>query len=358
MTASEPRKFDRNWSSNLASTPTDVSELLVLNSAPARAILALFIASNAIFTFATLDRMSAPWPSLIVLVLISAGALIVTRPHADPLPWPDTAVIVAIVCASTLIISWYLPTTGGLGREAWHLGASTWLLFFLALRRRARIAWLGMLLMTVITAWWAVSVGHSIVFALNLVQTHMGILLVATLFASSLRRTAGVINTLTARSVDAAAAAAAADASLEIRRQRVSELAAVAVPPLELIASGTPLTSADRSTFLAVEAQLRDSVRGRSLAVPAIADAAQAARERGVTVNLLDDRGAPLGSGDAMRRLVTAVTDMIDSVPRGTVTARMLPEGRDAAVTVVAGDDSDGAGRQRLTLDEDGHILA
>ncbi|WP_062210626.1 hypothetical protein [Demequina oxidasica] len=339
---------------DLVSTPTDVSDLLSLKSAPARFILYLFILSNVVFTLATLDRMQSAWPSFVGLVLISAGALIVTRPHADPLPWLDTVAIVAIVCVTALVMNWHFPQADGLGRESWNLGAATWLLFFLALRRRARIAWLGIALLTAITIWWAVSVGHSPLFGLTLMQNHWGILLVATLFASSLRRTARIINTLTNRSVDAAAAAAAADASLEIRRQRVSELAALAVPHLERIAIGAPLTDEDRRVFQTVEAELRDSVRGRSLTLPTIADAARDARSRGVTVNLLDDRGAPLPSGDAMRRLGRVVVNELERAQHGTVTARMLPEGRDTAVTVVSGEGED---RQRVSLDDAGERI-
>jgi len=333
---------------------TDASDLLSLTSLPARIILYLFIATNVVFTLATLDRMRAPWPSFVALVLISVGALIVTRPKPDPLPWPDTLAVIGIVCASALVVSWYLPQSGELGREAWHLGAATWLLFFLALRRRARVAWLGMVLLTAITVWWGISIGQSAVFGLTLLQTHMGILLVATLFASSLRRTARIINTLTARSVVAAAVVAGADAGQEIRLQRVAELAALAVPQLELIASGAPLNDDDRRMFQSVEAQLRDGVRGRSLVVPAVAAAAQDARARGVTVNLLDDRGAPLPSHDAMLRLVDAVTSALLATTQGTVTARMLPEGRAVAVTILS---DDGVQIHRASLDEVGEYI-
>jgi len=336
---------------HLLSTPTDVSELLSLRSVPARALVYMFIASNAVFTLTTLQRMSQPWPSFVALALISIGALLVTRPQPDPFPLLDTLVVVGIVVATALVVSWFMPTVGDLGRESWHLGAATWLLFFLALRRRAWIAWIGMALLTAITLWWALSVGHTPAFALGQVQTHMGILLVATLFASSLRRTARIINTLTARSVDAAAAAAVADSAQEIRRQRVAELAALAVPPLDLITSGVPLSDADRVSFHTVEAELRDSVRGRSLALPAISRAARAARARGLTVNLLDDRGAPLPSGAAMQKLTVVAVEALDSTSAGTLTVRMLPAGRAAAVTVVSDDE---VAPVRVSLNSDG----
>lgn len=333
------------------STSTDVSELLSLKSAPARFILGLFILSNVAFTVATLDRMSAVWPSAVALVLISTGALLIMRPQTDPFPIRDTIILLGIVVSSALTVSWYLPEVGDLGRESWHLGAATWLLFFLALRRRALMAWLGMALLTSITVWWAVSTGRGAPYALTMVQMHIGILLVATLFASSLRRTARTINTLTARSVDAAAAAAGAYAGSEIRSQRVAELAALAVPPLELIATGHALSGKDRNECRTVEAELRDSVRGRSLSVPSITAAVRSARSRGVAVNLLDDRGTPLPSGSAMQRLQEQVVASLDATTTGTVTVRMLPEGRDAAVTVVAGDPE---APQRYALNQEG----
>lgn len=351
MNARQPAHDGSARPAGLVSTPTDVSDLLSLNSTPARVIVFLFIASNAVFALATLDRMSTPWPPFVALALISIGALLVTRPHPDPFPTLDTAVVIGIVVVTALVVSWSMPVTGSLGRESWHLGAATWLLFFLALRRRAPIAWLGILLLAGVTLWWALSTDHSPIFALNLVQTHMGILLVATLFASSLRRTAKTINTLTTRSIDAAAAAAAADAGREIRRQRVAELAALAVPPLDQIASGTPLTDDDRRHIQTIEAELRDSVRGRALSVPSIAKAARAARSRGVEVNLLDDRGAPLPSGNAMQKLIAIVVGSLEDMQQGTLTVRMLPMGRDVAVTVVSRDD---AKRLRLSLNEDG----
>lgn len=354
MTTSRPSQPTASRPAILASTPTDVSELLSLKSTPARVFVFLFILSNAIFTMSTLDHMSAAWPPFVTLALISTGALLVTRPQPDPFPALDTAAVISIVVATALVMSWFLPHEGSPGREAWHLGAATWLLFFLALRRRAKLAWFGMLLLVAVTMWWAVSTGRSPVFALTLMQTHMGILFVATLFASSLRRTARTINTLTKRSIDAAAASAAADAGQEIRRQRVAELAALAVPPLDQIASGAPLTSLDRLQIQAVEAELRDSVRGRSLTLPAITKAARLARSRGITVNLLDDRGVPLPSGSAMQNLTTVVSDALGTMRRGTLTVRMLPLGREVAVTVVSRDDVE---QLRVSLDEDGQPL-
>src|SRR5690606_14023320 len=160
-------------------------------------------------------------------------------------PLRDTLIILGVVFASTALISWQLPLEGPISRASWHLGSNTWMLFFLTLRRRSGFAWLGYAIMAATTLTWTITSGRGVGDGLVILDTPAGIVIVATLFASSLRRTSRRINELNARSVEAAASYAAADAAQEIRRQRVSELASAAVPLLAAIAKGKKLTAAD-----------------------------------------------------------------------------------------------------------------
>ncbi len=78
-----------------------------------------------------------------------------------------------------------------------------------------------------------------------------------------------------------------------------------------------------------------------------------AARRRGVEVLLLDDRGVGLPSGDAMERVESHVSSTLARAS-GAVTVRLLPPGRDEAVTIVAVD----ADRvHRTGLDIDGETI-
>ncbi|MFW2512527.1 hypothetical protein ACNI3K_01980 [Demequina sp. SO4-13] len=330
---------------------TDVSRLLFLSSTPARLLVALFMVSNAVFTFATAGVLENQWPAFAAMVLVNAASVLLVRTHPDPFPARDTAMVIAVVVASSMLISMALPDDGELGRATWHLGSNTWLLFFLAVRRRAWIAWLGMALMIVITAAWGVQSGRGALTGLTMLDTHVGILVVATLFALILRRTSARINALNERSVASAADAAASDAASEVRRVRVAELAEVAVPLLHRIVDGGSTDAAMRREFALTEALLRDSVRGRSLAVPAVVEAASDARRRGVEVTILDDRGSGPGDGEVLSRMVDVIASTLSRAHRGRVTVRLLPAGRQSALTIVA---DDGERVERTALDESG----
>lgn len=332
---------------------TDVSRLLGLHTETAHLVLGMFIVSNVLFTFATAEVLEHAWMSYVAMVVVSAAGVVIVRPHPDPFPVSWTLLVLGAVVVSSLLVSLALPPDGELGRATWHLGSNTWLLWFLVLRRRAWSAWAGALLMVAVEVAWGVWSGRGAMAGILLMDTQIGLLLVATLFAVALRRTAARINELTARSVDAAALAAASEAAHEIRRQRVEELAASAVPLLERIAEGSDLTDADRRDFARVEAQLRDSVRGRSLALPVVNAAVARARGRGVEVTLLDDRGSPLPSGEAMTAIGDQIAAALDAADEGAVTVRLLPAGRDTAVTVVT---RRGEATTRLTLTGEGVV--
>ncbi|GIG54016.1 hypothetical protein Dac01nite_07680 [Demequina activiva] len=332
----------------------DVSSLLYLGSPAARLILALFVLSNAIFTVGTADVLSAPWQSYVAMLLVSAGGVLLLRPHPDPFPLRDTAAVLAVVVVSTALVATNLPGEGDLGRASWHLGSNTWLLFFLTLRRRGLYAWAGMAAMAAITIAAAASSGRGAVSGALMLNAHMGILVVATLFARTLRRTARRIASLERRSIAAAAQQARVETAEEIRRTRAAELAAAVVPLLERIANGAPASDEERQTYAVTEAALRDGVRGRSLMLPSVVEAAARARRRGVTVTILDDRGALPPDGDSVARVVAATVDALDAASDGTVTIRLVPAGRSVGLTVVA---TAGDQVRRTTLGPDGHEL-
>ncbi len=82
---------------------------------------------------------------------------------------------------------------------------------------------------------------------------------------------------------------------------------------------------------------------------PKIAAAATRARERGVDVTLLDDRGDGLESGEAMVRMSDAIVAKLDATHEGSVTVRLAPKGRPAAVSIVTSN-----ARERVELDTSG----
>ncbi|MDN4491052.1 hypothetical protein QQX13_09440 [Demequina sp. SYSU T00068] len=332
---------------------TDISQLVGLHTSGALAILGVYLISNVAFVATTADILVHPWASWLAVALVSVGGVVVSRPHPDPFSSRLTYLVMAIVVVSTVLVAYALPDSGSLGRATWHLGANTWLLWFLILRRRIIRAWITGVLMLLITMAWAELSGRGLVSGLMLASPQVMLLLIATLFGAGLRRSTARINALAQRSLDAAAAAGAVEAARRIQDQRADELAEVAVPVLTAIATGAALTDDARAEIIRVEAQLRDSVRGRGLAMPAVVAAATRARERGVEVTLLDDRNVPL-TGEESLAVVSAVVSALDSVVSGNVTARLLPVGREELLTLVS-QCSDGE-TQRVVVAADAEV--
>jgi len=67
------------------------------------------------------------------------------------------------------------------------------------------------------------------------------------------------------------------------------------VPMLDRIARGPALTADERRVCIGLEGELRDEYRAGALAREPLTAAVRAARERGIDVVLLDDRGGALG---------------------------------------------------------------
>lgn len=335
----------------------DASQLLRLTSDPARVVVALFVFSNFLYAFSTLDEVKDPFPVLLAVAIVNAAAVLIVLDAPDPFPRLWTWGIVVAVTTSTLLVAFQLPDVGPPGRASWHLGSNTWLLFFLALRRRPGFAWLGYTCMAAGTLFWSISVGRGAVDGAMLLDTHAAILFVATLFELNLRRTARQINEFDERSVVSAVEAAEGATSAQIRQQRVVELRSSAVPLLkELVTVGPPADIAGQRRFATAEALLRDGVRGRSLVTPSIAEAATEARARGVDVTLLDDRGESLPSGEAIKRMSDHVVAVLDAAHDGAVTVRLAPAGREIAVSIVSSDGTEV--RERIDLDAEGLQVA
>ena len=338
-----------------ASQRIDPGRLIAFTSAEGRAIMALFILANAAFAWGTVGFVARPWQTAFAIAIVGAGGVLIVAKRSYPYPWTDTALILGIVVVANAMVFDSLHVSGDLGRATWNLGANTWLLFFLTIQGRPWAAWLGMVLMIAQSATWAAITDRGALAGVVMCSNHVGILLVGTLFAILLRRTAQRIEALRERALTAAAETAAADAGIEIRRARVDELSALALPLLERIGEGGPFTDAERASFARAEARLRDGVRGRALALPEVVEATEAARARGVSVTILDDRGEVIEDGDALARMVEVIVRTLGAAFAGAVTVRLQPPGRDCALTLlhVHGDEV-----TRIALDEHGEVLA
>ena len=130
---------------------------------------------------------------------------------------------------------------------------------------------------------------------------------------------------------------------------RFNEISALMADP------DADFTELDRRMFLAVEGGLRDSIRAANLTSRELSYAIGEARIRGVSVTLVDNRGAVLP--EALRRSVIGLMQQIVSEAQaGRIVARVAPEGYDDAVTILRVDENGGS--RLVKISEDGRITS
>jgi hypothetical protein len=308
----------------------------------ARFVIWAYFVTMAVLAIWTLDSVRSPWPTLLAVAIFGAVCVAVTRDTSDRLSPAVTVLVLVAGPVMTLLVSW--QTLHG-GYTQWYFGAATVGLFYLALRGRIAVAWIGFVVLSACIMTWGLSTSH-LEESIVLVARQFPILAVGTLFAAGLRRTSESILRVSAATSEAAIAEAAALATAKERNERLRQLDEFATPLLEKLASGAPITAEDRVEFAVAEADVRDSVRARGLRLPEIIEAARSARRRGVEVVLLDDRGGVPLNHDTRLELGLAVSTALVRIQDGRLTARLLPPGRTVIATIVM----DGTTHERIDV--------
>ncbi len=312
---------------------TAAPRLVPLSGRGATALVWIYFATMAILAVWSIGDVRSPWPTIASLLLFGLTCFAVTTDPAETLGRAATGLVVITWPVIALVISWQLIEGGGYAQ--WFLGAGTTSYFYLALRGRIGLAWVGFVALSVVILIWGATTPAGPLAALLLVGKQAPVLLVGTLFAVGMRRTGADIQRITdEESARASAEAAAAATSVE-RQRRLAELDAAATPLLTRLVSGAPLTDEDRREFAVVEAELRDGLRARTLTAPSVVEAVRAARRRGVDVVLLDDSDPELVAPTDLETAITRVADTVREISHGRIVARLLPPGRGEVATIL-----------------------
>ncbi len=294
--------------------------------------------AHVILGLANLHKVTSLWQPLAAMVLTLALVVAIcwrTRGHTLPLG-SALAVVAGVVIVDVLVTS-VLPVGVHPGYAAWHNGAIQMLLVAMAFRNRVLLAWLGMVAFAVLDFSASMAHGLSLVDALALVLTPVMWMVIATAVHIMLGRSRSNIAAYTEQSRESATRLGREHAHRLYRDKWMLELEQSARPALEAIAAGA-LSAGQRQELALLEAELRDQIRGRLLATPEVVQAARAARARGVKVDLLDDRKAPLDSA-VLEDAVAQLLGVLRRVESGRVRARALPAGGELAVTILAFDE-------------------
>lgn len=318
-----------------------VTGTLRLTSRGAKAVLGVFLGVHLYLVIASSQIMPSLIPPLVAYLAVVVAAVLLTSAAPEPYPLERTAIVVGCVILSTSLVNWNLPSTGPVGYESWPYGANTMLLLVLSLRGRTAIAWAAWTIMLALTVLWCVDVGRSIGDAFSFLSTQAGTLLVGSLFALGLRRTSRRIAELHHEQSLLEAAEASANASADEQLRQSDYLELVARPAIERISQPEQYSPTDREHWLNLEAAIRDSLRAPALMTPAVVEAATGARERGVSVTLLDDSVEQPQTPEDTDVAVAEIIAALRSTRSGDLTARILPAGRPHLATIVIDDGTD-----------------
>lgn len=307
-------------------------EMIELTGWGSRVIIWTYFATMAILAFWTIGDVREAWPTIAAVAIFGLACLALTLDSADRLSLGVSIFVIVTGLAICLLVSWELLD---LGYSQWFVGSATVAFFYMSLRGRIALSWLGFAVVCAATLIWGITVEGRLDDAVFVLSRQLPVLIVGTLFAVGLRRTGDEIRRLTTEGTLRAGAEAATIATAREREERLLALGELATPMLEKLASGATITAADRLEYALAEAELRDGLRAPSLVLPDVSAAARSARRRGVEVVLLDDSDPSLlGPGD-LARAASRIAALINASRGGRVTARLLPPGRGTIATIV-----------------------
>lgn len=333
--------------------PVDVRDILGLRTPVTYAMVGLVVVAMLFGASQSLDGVSPRWPILLVTGIIAAATIaLIAVPH-DPLPLGAAIAIAFAPPLAAAILLAVVPVPLAIGNQVWVSGYATLIYVFMCIRGRYFLAWTSVAVSVVVHAVWSVTTDQGIWVGARIPLYNAGALLAVALIARALRSTTASVLSLRTAGVQRAARASAVDAALEERHARLAELGELAQPALARIATGVPLTDAERQTCELLEAHLRDQLRAPALAGPETAAATRAARARGVEVMLIDDGGlvdSPEAIKSTVRREVTAV---LQSADEGEVRVRVMPPGRTNVATIYQ---HGTAGTTRIDIDAMGGV--
>ncbi|MCF8568733.1 hypothetical protein L5G32_00435 [Gordonia sp. HY002] len=291
-------------------------------------------------------------PGLYTAAFVALGTAwaVALRAPGSPIGRASAASVVVLEAAAAVgvIVAVEPVMRGGLLPCA---GASAIVGALLCLRGQAVAAWISFVVLAAAIGVTGTVRADSLEYVEIMVPGNLGVLLVMTAFAAVVGPRAEQIYALRRQSRRESASTAVR----AVRDQQLARLDERVRPLLQQIAAGEPLDDQGLEQSRLAEAQLRDRIRAPGLDVPELADAAWAARRRGVRVLFLDDHSARAESAqsglpnhtltspalvdDERADLLTAVQTAAvaalgDAAPNTDVTVRLLPAGRAVAATI------------------------
>ncbi|WP_309710860.1 hypothetical protein [Pseudolysinimonas sp.] len=273
----------------------------------------------------------------VALALILVTAILLVLPWRYPLPGPLVGWALGVVGFSTVAICWHLSPSGWPGWSSWNFGADTFLMFMLALRGRFWWGAIGLVLMSLLTIHWTLTTTGDWWHGFDLTYRQLATYFAGGFFALWLRRTARQIAEFQETEQRRIAAEQARDSTADERRRQLERVRLLAGPALAQIADGGG-SVALRPEHGLLEAELRDQIRGRSLAAGPLPAALREARSRGIEIALLDDLREEPPPVELLEPAIAWAATLIAKLRAGSATIRLARADGEPVVTFATAD--------------------
>ncbi|GAB83797.1 cytochrome d ubiquinol oxidase subunit II [Gordonia rubripertincta] len=312
-------------------------------------------------------RSVGTWGALTTgFALFVVATSLLMRYGRTTLPWGTAAVVTVLTVAGLATSFWTLSLDTYLTLQTTPASSAlTIILAMVVLYRRPLFAWVGAFCATGLAAVGGEIIGIGYAIGAGNTLFCYPVLVLATLFGLMAIPMPDRLRSLREQAFAQAAEEAATAASADERRRQLERLDAGARPILEQIAGGHEFGPEEARDVRLTEAQLRDTIRAPGWDAPEVGEAVWAVRRLGISVRLLDDGALDDYASDdladestpgslARRMLVEELTAVAaTSADHGSVTARILPAGRDVLASIVV---DVGLRMRRVEVQRDGSV--
>jgi hypothetical protein len=215
-------------------------------------------------------------------------------------------------------------------QTSWYVSGLGALLAVTAIRGQQAVSWIGAGVLSLEVLVWG---GTDALFNSGLAGA-MSLIVAANVLSYALTRIETETQTYLDKAIEIEAAAAIESSTRLERSRRLSETLRVSYPLLQKIAAGH-LDEESRQEAKLLEAELRDSIRGRELIDSKMQEAIRSARLRGIEVVVLDEGGLAALAENSKAELRQKLAAELDQISSGRVTIR-APRGGKIKATFVA----------------------
>jgi len=293
-----------------------------------RAAISFFVLAFGIYHGAlgllSLEKYDYPAYALFAVVVYFL-ALLVSVSHQPGIRLTGAKAVFSLVAALviSLLMAAAIAADHSENASTWYVAGVATLMGVVAVRQHKAMAWFGVVVMATQVILWG---GIGSLFNAGIFGALM---LVASAHAASVTLASSEKAAVAYReqALVTSAATAAKSAARNERQLRVEQALGAALPILNKIEQQVGnLSPLDRQKALALEATLRDRIRGRYFDSPALLSEIAAARARGVEVQVLDDGGLDQLSDLERESLLAEVATHVATVFAGRLVLRSVAD--------------------------------